>query len=699
MGNDHNDDPRRWPDGVETYPADVSRYDRARQQLAQFQAPQLASPPNGRVFVACFDGTWNDKDKFPGKTNVADIYEQLKAVSPTNLGFGYQPGVGNQDDWIRQKADGAFGYSYGPRMEQMYYDFCVKSKEWLEENPNAQISVDAVGFSRGGPTAAMFTRLVHERGIQNPEGMVIERDAEGNIQSLTPTQPSLVPPGKTPQVVGLFDPVATGIMNLDDTRLPPSVVSGFQITALDERRDVFLSKQIIDPGLSADGRFLAVQVAGAHSDVGGGYLLNGLPVRNGNMMVAYLNSTFDRPVLQERPVPTAPEMNVIHRSEQGALGYTPALASVFGERQVTEDLAGLKIARNHKDAEPVDRALLEGLRYRQVQVGPQREDPALPDFFRDRPQMPVKEVYDFSGPRPQREPSAPAPNYVVPGAQPKPLIEMPDYLQPDQKPAARGAEDIPTLETVQVRPGPELTQGISTPPQSQAQTSTPTIPDRARIASLQSDLIQLGYHHRISQPLQANGVNDEATRQAVTAFQARNDLPINGIADQSTQQAMQQALLTQQLQPQAFETREREQDRKAEQDALARNGSRDHTSLRPFSDPNHPQHALYASLEQRFQAKGHTLSEEQLSALTGQMHSAGAKPGWQGDVVVHNGQAFAQAAWPPGMRATLDLQAPAPSVQDTMKDFQADQQSMALNMERLNQQQATAQEHGHGLSR
>jgi hypothetical protein len=34
-----------------------------------------------------------------------------------------------------------------------------------------------------------------------------------------------------------------------------------------------------------------------------------------------------------------------------------------------------------------------------------------------------------------------------------------------------------------------------------------------------------------------------------------------------------------------------------------------------------------------------------------------------------------------------------------MKNFQAEQQSMAQSMEMLRQQQATAQEHGHGLSR
>jgi hypothetical protein len=274
--------------------------------------------------------------------------------------------------------------------------------------------------------------------------------------------------------------------------------------------------------------------------------------------------------------------------------------------------------------------------------------------------------------------------------------------------AVTSAEDIRrAVDEVQARgqgeTAPAQIQPSPTPP-SAAMPETPTAPQATpapdpTITALQAGLIQLGYQYRISQPLQANGVNDAATQQAVTAFQAKNDLPISGIADQATQQAMQQALLAQQLQQQAVETRGREQERKAEQDPLDRNGSRDHAGLQPFSNPDHPQHALYADVQQRFQAKGHTLSEEQLSALAAQMHTTGMTPDWRGDVTVLNGKAFAMAAWPPGMRADLDLTTPAPSVQETMKDFQAETQRMAQNMERLNQQQTMAQEHGHGLNR
>lgn len=275
----------------------------------------------------------------------------------------------------------------------------------------------------------------------------------GNILSLTPTKPNLVAPGETKQSLNLFDPVATGVMNLIDVRPPPSVVSGFQITALHERRDLFLSKQIIDPGLSADGRFLAVQVGGAHSDIGGSYRLNGLSVRSGNMMMAYLNSQSDTPFLRERTVPTAPEMTVIHRSEQGHSLYTDKLNDWLGERQVTENLAGLKslVIRNDNDAEPVDRALQSGLRYRPVVLGPEREDPSLPAFFKDRPQLDAPPIR-----------SAPLPGIGTP-LEADPALRAPpsnaygDMLRGVQ---ARYQDDIVTLEAVQVT-APK--QGLGSP--------------------------------------------------------------------------------------------------------------------------------------------------------------------------------------------------------------------------------------------
>ncbi|WP_042825414.1 phospholipase effector Tle1 domain-containing protein, partial [Xanthomonas axonopodis] len=162
-------------------------------------------------------------------TNIGILYDQVQTAAKKgfeNIGGYYVPGVGTQDDAFTRNFDGALGYSYGPRMEEMYWKFINQAKQWRDQDKKVEISIVSTGFSRGAVTAAMFTRMVHERGIQNPVDMNIDRGPHGEILKLTPTHPPLVPPGRTAQAVGLLDPVATGDMNLHDTRLPPSVVSG-----------------------------------------------------------------------------------------------------------------------------------------------------------------------------------------------------------------------------------------------------------------------------------------------------------------------------------------------------------------------------------------------------------------------------------------------------------------------------------------
>ncbi|MDV2451374.1 DUF2235 domain-containing protein [Xanthomonas hortorum] len=388
MGNEQND-AKKWADGVETYPAtaqDLAAYQQSRHALKQFQAPLLVSQknPHTRLFVASFDGTGNDKYKDPEHiTNIGILDNQVQTArtdNVKNIGGYYVPGVGTQDDAFTRNLDGGLGYSYGPRMEKMYFEFINQASEWKKEDPQAEISIVSTGFSRGAVTAAMFTRMVHERGIQNPRDMQIDKGPNGEILKLTPTHPPLVPPGRVAQAVGLLDPVATGDMNVRDTRLPPSVVSGLQITARDERRDLFPAKDIIDPGRTQDGRLLNLVNPGAHSNIGGSYRLDGLSVRNGNLLTDYVNTLSDKPFLQARTVPSAPEMNVIHHSEQHQSFYTTMAASTLGHRAHVKDLAGTAISLNRFDAQALDTGLHAQFPLRPVAVSPERTDPSVPAF-------------------------------------------------------------------------------------------------------------------------------------------------------------------------------------------------------------------------------------------------------------------------------------------------------------------------------
>ncbi|AVQ06847.1 TPA: DUF2235 domain-containing protein [Xanthomonas vasicola pv. zeae] len=88
---------------METFPAtaqDLAVYQQSRHALAQFQAPQLVSQnnPHTRLFVACFDGTGNDKYKDPEHiTNIGVLSDQVYAANKANvrnIGGYYMPGVG-----------------------------------------------------------------------------------------------------------------------------------------------------------------------------------------------------------------------------------------------------------------------------------------------------------------------------------------------------------------------------------------------------------------------------------------------------------------------------------------------------------------------------------------------------------------------------------------------------------------------------
>ncbi len=156
----------------------------------------------------------------------------------------------------------------------------------------------------------------------------------------------------------------------------------------------------------------------------------------------------------------------------------------------------------------------------------------------------------------------PSPNYIVPGAQSKPLFEMPDYLQPNQQAPTRtqqqANEDITTLEAAQVRPGPELTQGVSDAERQRAieadRAPSDAIPANgpidqpatlaqgaqgAAVLVLQTHLRTLNHRHAQGRELEADGDFGRRTRQAVEQFQELDGRAPTGIADADTLNALQ----------------------------------------------------------------------------------------------------------------------------------------------------------------
>lgn len=374
----------RHPDGIRAdaaTAAHLASFGQAERGLENFSAPVLLdeSRPEQRLFVASFDGTGNSKREPDKLTNIALVDEQIRSyarVAEDRLGYvpihaGYVAGPGTQGG-LSGLIDAAHGGSYEARIEDMYLQFVVQAQKWLIENPDADIRIIATGFSRGAEQAAGFTRLVEERGIQDPTDAVFERNADGLIigQVIYPNPP-LRAAGQVIQAAALFDPVGTGAPRQNDRRLAESVVSGFQITAMHERRNLFQGTWITDFGATPDGRFLNVSVAGAHSDIGGGYRRDGLGILSGNLGIDYINTMIRPPPLEKQALPDDPDRYVIHRSQEHAFFYGTSIFDRSGERRMQELLAPPNVCRlDCRDAMPRNEALAASVEWRPVTIGP-----------------------------------------------------------------------------------------------------------------------------------------------------------------------------------------------------------------------------------------------------------------------------------------------------------------------------------------
>ncbi|MBS0225288.1 MAG: DUF2235 domain-containing protein [Proteobacteria bacterium] len=366
---------------------DLQQYEAAHKQLAGLQAPVLLHADNSheRLYVASLDGTGNSmrRDALEHWSAVAKIHYQIEKGSNPRIHSGYVEGIGTQDGLLPRTVDGWRAYSFDERVETAYFQFCTQAKKWLQQDPQAQIRVTGVGFSRGAEEVAALNRMIEERGILDPDNATIHRNHSGLVTSAKYSGEPLVSPGKTLQVAMLFDPVSTNNTEFD-RRLAPSTVGAFQILSTDHR-DQFKSDQLLPHGLSEDGRFLSVTVPGAHSNIGDTYTQNGLGVLSANMGVDFLNSLSDRDFLKPQAVPQDPAKYQIYHSEEHMALYTTRYYDQHHQRGYTDQLgadAQCRVAQPLPDCThkvPVNPALAGQLDYRPIRMHAQQAPPTMPD--------------------------------------------------------------------------------------------------------------------------------------------------------------------------------------------------------------------------------------------------------------------------------------------------------------------------------
>lgn len=603
----------RLQDAVRTDPvtaADRKLYAKAAQEVGGLSVPHMfsSSDSHSHLYIANFDGTGNDLWADPEHaTNVGKLHLQLMHASSVDprVYADYIKGAGTQEGVLARTIDGVTGASYEERIEWMYFKFCERAHEWLKADPKADIRLMATGFSRGAEQAAGFLRKVQEMGIQNPEGREVIHQAFGPDIVKWNLAP-LRAPGRIVMGEILFDPVGTGVPNNYDRQPTSSTVTGIQITARDERRNAFPSTQIIQPGRSADGRFVSITLPGAHSDIGGSYHRDGLSILTFNIVADYLNALSDKPLVHRTLVPTDPEMFQIHRSEDHLLIYSTSEFSHDGYRDIMGSQASPPHCNDKRkiilcaQPDPLDPTIASqlGPRYLVGVHGPdairELSDLAHPDYGMYRSaSVQVMELHARSGIDLNRGQVDQLTAGLVIEAKRGDMTAIEDVqfgkdFSPE-RPRLRAFEvfgddiDNPRSRTVSIDALKALDVPLEASNQQLHMINTereaivgreqemplsrdrPFAPEPVVIPSqtaafehandnairtLQKNLNTLGIRDMAGEPLATHGVYDVATQTAVARFQSSHGLPVTGQADDATCNRIQgQAFIAELQQP------------------------------------------------------------------------------------------------------------------------------------------------------
>ena len=232
---------------------EMNQWSIASWRLESLHVPDVRFSLDGKpwpIFVAVFDGTWNDKED-PGlqRTVPAQLADDLAALARTEplVHPHYYEGVGTRESGLLKFWDGATGRGTVERAERALSDL----KAATAANGGVVPYVYAIGFSRGAASARHFLNLMDSL----PAGAEAVRSS-----------------------ALLFDTVATGQTHRLALGVPASNDLTVQIVATREARFAFpyvpLQTDAAEHPSLAGGnsdKVVEVQVPGAHSDIGGGY--------------------------------------------------------------------------------------------------------------------------------------------------------------------------------------------------------------------------------------------------------------------------------------------------------------------------------------------------------------------------------------------------------------------------------------------
>lgn len=243
--------------------------------------------------VLAFDGTWNtpgDGDEIDDDhiTNVWKFYEAVLPATDdgTEQVRWYEEGVGT--NWYSKLPGGMFGVGLSKKIQDGY--------EWLAATYQPGDRVYVVGFSRGAYTARSLIGMIRNSGLLLPDHLDKVKEAYGlyraRDEGADSANAKFFRTNFTREItitfLGVWDTVGSlGIpvesfewfnkayYQFHDTELSSIVKNAFHAVAIDEHRKNYACA-LWNPHVQPGQRMEQVWFAGAHANVGGGYIGNTL---------------------------------------------------------------------------------------------------------------------------------------------------------------------------------------------------------------------------------------------------------------------------------------------------------------------------------------------------------------------------------------------------------------------------------------
>ncbi|EWH01376.1 T6SS phospholipase effector Tle1-like catalytic domain-containing protein [Halomonas sp. BC04] len=254
--------------------------------------PDAPERPHALQIGVFFDGTGNnmandrrltDRDI----TNVVKLHDLYRYDSDDGdyhrvyiHGVGTTTGRESEDGFTASENLAGLGTGVGPEGGHARIELALQLlRQVLEDNPDATVTFDVFGFSRGAALARHFVNLIHRwpETLLVPDFRLIRPGYQPPFRRI-PAFPDIPLSSRQVRFVGLFDTVGSFYwpgtarnLDFDLYMAPGSAQRVVQLTAHHEIRRNFPLSSIADAQGNHPGNFLEIALPGAHSDVGGGY--------------------------------------------------------------------------------------------------------------------------------------------------------------------------------------------------------------------------------------------------------------------------------------------------------------------------------------------------------------------------------------------------------------------------------------------